>query len=120
MNIPAPNCERDARNLRLIRSELPAAWSDISNAVRGLKDRLLHMLVLDEVLGFELSNLSKQPKLKPGVDENHRVLVVISNDLWFRGMEIKKQKRGRTQKNRKLNWKLRFCERSQRRINGCT
>ena len=88
MNIPAPNCEMDARNLRLIRSELTAAWSDISNALRGLKDRLLHMLVLDEVLGFELSNLNRQPKLKPGVDDDHRVIVVISNDLWFRGMEI--------------------------------
>ena len=46
--IPAPNGEVEARNLRPFRSELPAVWSAIPNAMRGLKDRSLHMLVLDE------------------------------------------------------------------------
>ena len=45
------------------------------------------MLVLDEVLGLELSNFSRQLKLKPGVGDDHRVIVAMSNDLWFRGME---------------------------------
>ena len=75
-------------NLRPLRAELPAVWSDISNAMRGFKDHSLHMLVLDEVLGLELSNFSRQLKLKPGIDEDHRVIVAMSNELWFRGMDI--------------------------------
>ena len=68
--ISAPYREVEARNLRPPRAELPAAWSDISNAMRGLKDHSLHMLVLDEVLGLELSNFSGQLKLKPGIDKD--------------------------------------------------
>ena len=49
------------------------------------------MLVLDEVLGLELSNFSRQLKLKPGIDEDHRWIMAMSNDLWFRGMEIKEE-----------------------------
>ena len=46
------------------------------------------MLVLDEVLGLELSNFSRQLKLKPGIDDDHRVIAAMSNDLWFRAMEV--------------------------------
>ena len=56
--------------------------------MRGLKDHALHMLVLDEVLGLELSNFSRQLKLKPGMDDDHRVIVAMSNDLWFQAMEV--------------------------------
>ena len=63
--ISAPNREKEMQNLRPLRAELPAVWSDISNAMRGFKDHSLHMLVLDEVLGLELSNFSRQLKLKP-------------------------------------------------------
>ena len=52
--------------------------------MRGFKDHSLHMLVLDEVLGLELSNFSRQLMLKPGIDDDHRVIVAMSNDLWFR------------------------------------
>ena len=65
--------------------------SDISNAMRGFKNHSLHMLVLDEVLGLELSNFSRQLKVKPGIDDDHRVIVPMSNNLWFRGMDIKKE-----------------------------
>ena len=78
-------------NLRPLRAELPAVWSDISNAMRGFKDHSLHMLVLDEVLGLELSNFSRQLKLKPGIDDDYQVIVAMSNDLWFRGTEIKEK-----------------------------
>ena len=74
-------------NLRPLRAELPAVWSDISNAMRGFKNHSLH--ILDEVLGLELSNFSRQLKLKPRIDNDHRVIVAMSNDLWFRGMEVK-------------------------------
>ena len=83
MIISTPKAE-----LRSLKAELPAVWSDISNAMRGFKDHALHMLVLDEVLGLELSNFSRQLKLKPGIDDDHRVIAAMSNDLWFRAMEV--------------------------------
>ena len=48
---------------------------------------------------MELSNFSRQLKLKPGVDDDHRLIVAMSNDLWFRGMEIKEE--GERKKNSK-------------------
>ena len=89
--ISAPNREIEMENLRPLRTELPLVWSDISNSMRGFKDHSLHMLVLDEVLGLELSNISRQLKLKPGIDDDHQVTVAMSNDLWFRGMDIKEE-----------------------------
>ena len=86
--ISAPKRMIEMENLRPLKAELPAVWSDISNAMRGFKDHALHMLVLDEVLGLELSNFSRQLKLKPGVDDDHRVIAAMSNDLWFRAMEV--------------------------------
>ena len=86
--ISAPNRMIEMENLRPLKAELPAWGSDISNAMRGFKDHALHMLVLDEVLGLELSNFSRQLKLKPGVDDDHRVIAAMSNDLWFRAMEV--------------------------------
>ena len=78
----------EMENLRPLKAELPAVWSDISNAMRGFKDHALHMLVLDEVLGLELFNFSRQLKLKPGIDDDHQVIAAMSNDLWFRAMEV--------------------------------
>ena len=89
--ISAPNREMEMENLRPLRAELPAVWSDISNAMRKFMDHSLHMLVLDEVLGLELSNFSRQLKLKPGIDDDHRVIVAMSNDLWFRGMDVQEE-----------------------------
>ena len=86
--ISAPNRMIEMENLRPLKAELPAVWSDISNAMRGFKDHALHMLVLEEVLGLELSNFSRQLKLKPGIDDDHRVIAAMSNDLWFRAMEV--------------------------------
>ena len=67
MIIPAPNRELDQRSLKSLRAKWPAMWSDISKAMQGLKAHSLHMIVLDEVLGFELSNFKRQVKrsLKP-------------------------------------------------------
>ena len=71
--ISAPNRMIEMENLRLLKAEL-------SNA--------LQMLMLDEVLGLEQSNFSRQLKLKPGIDDDHRVITAMSNDLWFRAMEV--------------------------------
>ena len=100
--ISAPNRMIEMENLRPLRDELPAVWSDISNALRGFKDHLLYMLVLDEVMGLELSNFSRQLKLKPGIGDDHRVIVAMSNDLWFRGMEAtgERERRKNSQETR--------------------
>ena len=37
--------------------------------------------------------------MKPGIDDDHRVIVGMSNDLWFRGLEIKEE--GERMKNSK-------------------
>ena len=98
----APNRIIEMENLRSPRAELPAVWSDISNALRGFKDHALHMLVLDEVLVLELSNFSRQLKLKPGIGDEHRVIVAMSNDLWFRGMKAagERERRKKSQETR--------------------
>ena len=62
--IPAPNRVVDPDNYYPSRSELPAAWADISNAIQGLKDCSTTRLVLDEVLGLELSNFARLLKVK--------------------------------------------------------
>ena len=85
---PALGSKVEAKNLRPLRSELHAVWSDIENAMRGLKDHSLHLPVLGLVLGLELSNFSMQLKLKPGNDDDHQMIVETSNDLWFRGIEV--------------------------------
>ena len=60
--IPAPNREMEARN-----------------AMGGLRDHSLYVLVLDEVLGLELSNFSRQLKMKLGIDDDDQVIVEISH-----------------------------------------
>ena len=99
--ISALNRMIEMENLRPLRAELYAVWSDISKAMKGFKDHALHMLVLDEVLGLELSNFSRQLKLKPGTDDDHRVVIAMSNDLWFRAMEVTGEIA------RRLNWRRR-------------
>ena len=37
---------------------------------------------------MELSNFSRQLLLKPGIDDDHRVIAAMSNDLWLRAMEV--------------------------------
>ena len=91
---PAPNREVEARNLRPLWSELSAVWSDISTTMRGFEDHSPHKLVLDEVSGLILSNISRQLKLKPGIDDDHRVIVAMSNDLWLirHGDQVRRRK----------------------------
>ena len=73
--IPAPNREVEARNLRPLRSELPAVWSYISNAMGVFKDHSLHRLVTDEVLRLELSE--RQRKRQNAKEKN------LTWKLWF-------------------------------------
>ena len=72
--------------------------------MRGFKDHSLHMVALDELLGLELSNFSRQLKLKPGINDDHQVIVAMSNDLCFRGMEIKEEgEKGQNSKETKAH-----------------
>ena len=59
-------------NLRPLRSELSAVWSDILNAMRGFKDHSLHMLVLEEMSQLELHDFNRQLKMKLGIDNDRR------------------------------------------------
>ena len=94
--IPAPNRMVDPKNYYLPRSELPAIWADISNAIQTLKDCSITRLVLDEVLGLELSNSARLLKLRPGVDDDHLLAQQVAVDLWFRQMEYAENEQGRT------------------------
>ena len=94
--IPAPNRVIDPNNYYPSRSELPAVWADISNAIQGLKDCSTTRLVLDEVLGLELSNFARLLKLRPGVDDNHLLVQQVADDLWFRQMDHAENEQGRT------------------------
>ena len=59
MILPAPNRTVEPNNYYPSRSEVPAIWADISNAIQGFKDCSTNRLVQDEVLGLELSNLAR-------------------------------------------------------------
>ena len=94
--IPAPNRVVDPDNYYPSRSDLPAVWADISNAIQGLKACSTIRLVLDEVLGLELSNFTRLLKLRPGVDDDHVLLQQVADDLWFRQMDHAENEQGRT------------------------
>ena len=93
--IPAPNRVVDPDNYYPSRSELPAVWADISNAIQGLRDCSTTRLVLDEVLGLELSNFARLLKLRPGVDDDHLLVQQVADDLWFRQMDHAENDQGR-------------------------
>ena len=38
-----------------------------------------------------MSHFSTQFKLKPEIDDDHQVMEDMSNDLWFRGMEVEEE-----------------------------
>ena len=85
--IPAPNRTVDPNNYYPPRSEIHAIWADISNAIKGPNDSSTTRLVLEEVLGLELSNFARLLKLRPGVDDDHLLVQQVANDLWFRQMK---------------------------------
>ena len=92
-----PNHELEARSLRPLRSELPALWSDISSAMRGMKDHSFHTLALDKVLGLELPNFSRQLKMKPGIDDDHQMIGEMSNDIRLRRLVFDEKEKPKRQ-----------------------
>ena len=74
--LAAPNQELEPKNLK---SEVAAAWADISHALRGLYELAHILVVLDEVLCLEISKLARQLKLKPEIIVEHYDI----SHLWF-------------------------------------
>ena len=58
----SPQSELEPSNLRHRKSELAAAWADISHALRGFYGLADILIVLDEVLLLEISNFARQLK----------------------------------------------------------
>ena len=84
----APNRELEPTNLRLRKSELAAAWADVSHALRGFYELADILIVLDEVLLLEISNLARQLKFSPTIEDDHPIISHLTASLWFRGMEV--------------------------------
>ena len=84
----APNRELEPINLRLRRSELAAAWADVSHALRGFHELADILIVLDEVLLLEISNFARQLKLSPIIGDDHPVVTHLTASLWFLNIEV--------------------------------
>ena len=84
----APNRELEPTNLRLRKSELAAAWADVSHALRGFYGLADILIVLDEVLVLDISNFARQLKFSPVIGDDHPVISHLTASLWFRSMEV--------------------------------
>ena len=84
----APNRGLEPTNLRLLKSELAAAWADVSHALRGIYELADILIVLDEVLLLEISNLARHLKLNPEIRDNHPTISHLTASLWFRVMDL--------------------------------
>ena len=84
----APNRGLEPTNLRLLKSELAAAWADVSHALRAFYELADILIVLDEVFLLEISNLARQLKLNPEIRDNHPIISHLTASLWFRGMDL--------------------------------
>ena len=65
MLMAAPNREPETLRLRLLKSEVAAVWADVSHALWGFYELADILIVLDEVLFLEVSNLARQLKFNP-------------------------------------------------------
>ena len=84
----APNREQEPTNLRLRKSELAAAWADVSHALRGFYELADILIVLDEVLLLEISNFARQLKFSPVIGDDHPVISHLTASLWFQSMDL--------------------------------
>ena len=46
------------------------------------------LIVLDEVLSLEISNLARQLEFSPEIGDNHPIISNLTASLWFRGMDL--------------------------------
>ena len=87
MLMAAPNRELEPVNLRLSKSEVAAAWAIVSHTLRGFYELADILIILDEVLCLEVSNLAQQLKFNLEVRDDHPVITHLTASLWFRSME---------------------------------
>ena len=86
--IAALNRGLEPTNLRLLKSELAAAWADVSHALRGFYEFADILIVLDEVLLLEISSLARQLKFNPELRDNHPIIGHLTASLWFGSMDL--------------------------------
>ena len=84
----APNRKLEPINFRIFKSELTAAWADVSHALRGFYELADNLIVLDEVLCLEASNLARQLKFNPEIRDNYPIIGPLTASLWFRSMNL--------------------------------
>ena len=84
----APNRELEPTTLRLRKSELAAAWADVSHALRGFYELADILIVLDEILLLEISTLTRQLKFSPIIGDDHPIISHLTASLWFRGIDL--------------------------------
>ena len=89
----APNRELEPVNLTLLKSELAAAWADASHALGGFYELTDILIVLDEALCLEVSNLVWQIKFNPEIRDDHPVISQLTASLWFQGDRATKGKK---------------------------
>ena len=83
-----PQSRAGGDKLGLLKSELAAAWADVSDALRGFYEMADILIVLDEVLLLEISNLARQLKFNPEIRDNHPKISHLTASLWFRSMNL--------------------------------
>ena len=71
-----------------LKSELAAAWADVSHALRGFYELADFLIVLDEVVLLEISNIARQLKFNPEIRDIHPILSHLTVSMWFRSMDL--------------------------------
>ena len=74
--------------MRPLKSELAAAWADMSHALRGFYEFADILMVLDEVPLLEISILARQLKFNPEIGDVHPTINHLTASLWFRGLDL--------------------------------
>ena len=87
MVMAAPNRELEPVDLRHLKSELAAAWGDVSHDLKGFYEMADVLIVLDEIICLEVSNLARQLKFNPEIRDDHPAKSHLST-LWFRSMDL--------------------------------
>ena len=88
MLMAALDRELEPVNLRLLKPEVAATWDDVSHALRGFHELADTLIVLDEVLCLEVSNLARQLKFNPEIGDNHPAITHLTASLWLRSMDL--------------------------------
>ena len=60
----------------------------VSHSLRGFYELADILIVLDEVLLLEISNLARQLKFSPIIGDDRPILSLLTASLWFRGMDV--------------------------------